>query len=309
MGGAGLGLLLLLVSLVAGVIGLWAFYQGWATKADAAARVRIDRGEPRSGRLKAWIEPRVRRTALGRRLGLVISAAGVDLAVSDAIAIAVGAFLIVAGAVRALFPLWLSLAAGAAALWFCWMWLQRLREKRREQFMAQLPDLARVLSNCSQAGLSLRSAIDMAAVELDAPAGQEMDLVARELRLGQAIDRAMQNLDERMPSREVSVLVATLVIQQRAGGDLVRALRDMAQTLEARKDLRREVRTIMAGAVYTSYIVAVLGIGSLVLVNTISPGALQAMANNPLGQVAMIISAGLYILGFTLIRRTTRIDT
>lgn len=309
MAGAGTGLLLLFATLAVAIAGVWFAYQGWATKSEAAARSQLDRGEARTGRLKAWLEARLRRTRLGQRLSLITSAAGVGLGAVEALAIALGTFVVTAVAVGSLFPLWLSLVAGAAAVEGLWLWLKRLREKRREQFMAQLPDLARVLSNCSQAGLSLRSAIDMAAVELDAPAGPEMDLVARELRLGQSIGRAMTNLEQRMPSREVSVLVATLVIQQRAGGDLVRALRDMSETLEARKDLRRELRTIMSGAVYTSYIVAVLGVGSLVLVNTISPGALQAMADSLIGQVAFVVSGLLYALGFTLIRRTTRIET
>ena len=61
----------------------------------------------------------------------------------------------------------------------------------------------------------------------------------------------MENLGERLPSRELSVLVSTLAIQQRSGGDLVRALSDMAATLEARRETQREVKTLMAGATAT----------------------------------------------------------
>ena len=47
----------------------------------------------------------------------------------------------------------------------------------------------------------------------------------------------------RLPSREVAVLVSTLLVSARSGGSLVTALRDIADTLEARKETRREVRT------------------------------------------------------------------
>ena len=53
--------------------------------------------------------------------------------------------------------------------------------------------------------------------------------------------------------------MTTLIIQQRAGGDTVRALSELGQTLEARKDLLREIRTMLSGAVFTSYLVAAHG--------------------------------------------------
>ena len=54
--------------------------------------------------------------------------------------------------------------------------------------------------------------------------------------------------------------MTTIIIQQRAGGDTVRALQELGGTLEARKDLIREIRTVLSGSVFTSYIVAGIGI-------------------------------------------------
>ena len=78
--------------------------------------------------------------------------------------------------------------------------------------------------------------------------------------MGQPIEDALEALRDRLPSRELGVLMTTLVIQQRAGGDTVRALNELGHTLEARKDLIREIRTLLAGAVYTSYVVAGIGL-------------------------------------------------
>ena len=126
--------------------------------------------------------------------------------------------------------------------------------------MDQLPDLARMLSNGTQAGLSIPGAVQMAARELDDPAGAEMAAVVQEMRIGQPLDRALERLQERLPSREVAVLMTTIIIQQRAGGDTVRALQELGGTLEARKDLIREIRTLLSGSVFTSYVVAGIGI-------------------------------------------------
>jgi tight adherence protein B len=307
--GTGTILLLLAGVLALGVVGVRITYDGWAQRAETLERARLGAGERARRRLRGAIEEQLRRTRAGRAMALRIDAAGVDMGLVDLLALVVGAMAVAFVAADYLVPRWMAALAALGAARACLGWLERRRRQRREVFVAQLPDLARVLSNASSAGLSLRSAIDMAVVELEAPASEELGAVAEELRLGQATDVALERLEERMDSREVGVLVSTLVIQQRAGGDLVGSLRDMAITLESRKDLRREVRTIMSGAIFTSYIVGALGVGTLLMLNLISPGVVDDMVASTGGRLALLVATALYALGFVLIRRTTRIDT
>lgn len=304
--GALLGLLGALVLFVAGVA-VWS--RGWAQRTEAAHRARLERGDAASRRLRSVVEGWLRRTRAGVALEQRLRAAGVELGTSDFLGLCLVAGSAAVVVARFWLPDLLATAAGVGAVRGCWAWLEHQRRKRREAFVGQLADLARILSNSSAAGLSLRSALDLAATELDDPAAGEISLVAQELRLGQAVDRALENLQVRMPSREVGVLVATLVIQQRGGGDLVTALRDMADTLEARKDLRREVRTIMSGAIFTSYLVGALGLGTLILLDAISPGVVEEMTRTGIGRLALAFGSTLYAIGFVLIRRTTRIET
>ena len=102
--------------------------------------------------------------------------------------------------------------------------------------------------------------------------------------------------------------MTTLVIQQRAGGDTVRALNEPASTLEARKDLIREVRTLLSGAVYTSYVVAGIGIAGVALMNMISPGVMRELTSTLLGIAALVVSGSLWAVAIVLIRRTTRVE-
>lgn len=104
------------------------------------------------------------------------------------------------------------------------------------------------------------------------------------------------------------VLVTTLVLSNRAGGQVVGALRNLTETLEERKETRREVRTQLSQVTMTSYAVPVLGIGSLLLMNGVKDGALERMTGSPAGQAAVITAFALYAVGFVLIRRLSRID-
>ena len=187
--------------------------------------------------------------------------------------------------------------------------VERKRRARREEFIAQLPDVARVLSNGTSAGLSMAGAVQLASRELSDPAAAEMKIVVQETRLGVSLDESLERLRERLPSREVAVLMTTLIIQQRAGGDTVRALSELGATLEARKDLQREIRTMLSGAVFTSYLVMFMGLGTIVLINTVSPGILREMTTSLPGIAALTISAALYAVAYLAIRQVTKVDT
>ncbi|NUU18153.1 type II secretion protein F [Cellulomonas humilata] len=187
-------------------------------------------------------------------------------------------------------------------------YLSRAKDRRNEQFIAQMPELARVLSNATSAGLSIASAVGIAATELSEPAGPELARVASRMRFGDSLDTAMQGLEARLPSREVTVLISTLLVSARSGGSLVSALRDIADTLEARRETRREVRTTLAQSTSTGYLVIMMGFGLLFLLNIIQPGTVQAMLDSWVGRAALLVGSSLFVGGFLLIRRMTRYD-
>jgi len=301
---------MLAASLSLALVGTWDVLAGGARTSLLRARAQPAPPPSRRGRAgaraNAWL---VHRRA-GRGLAVKLVAAGVQRInalqfVVLAVAAGAGGFAVL----TLLFPWVVALAGGLACARACWSWLERKREKRRAAFVAQLPDLARLLSNGTGAGLSVTSSLAVAVEELAEPAESELRLALEEVRLGASFQTAFDHLAERMPSRDLGVLVGTLVIQQRSGGDLVRALTDMADTLETRKEALREVRTTMTGAVTAAYIVAGLGVASVVLINLLRPGALEKLTNSGLGLGVLAVSGTLYAVGLFLVRRVTRIPT
>jgi tight adherence protein B len=305
----GLALFVLGLSLLAALAGVSNLVRGRAERELLLGRTAFERAEARAVQPSAQLAAALRRTRLMTRIAARLAIAGVDMGPIQFAAIAVGAGFVCFLVAGTIMPTLLALAAGAGGVRAAWGWVQRKQAQRTDRFVAQLPELARVLSNAASAGLAIRTALERAGHELDDPAGAEMRLTSEELRIGQSVEGALANLERRLPSREVGVLASTIVIQQRAGGSLVKALRSMAETLEGRKDLRREIRTVMAGSVFTGYLVAGMGVGTVILVNAIKPGALDKLTSSIIGQVVLAVVAGLYFLGFVLIRLTTRIET
>ncbi|MGW2554679.1 type II secretion system F family protein [Streptomyces sp. NPDC001635] len=263
-----------------------------------------------SGRVRRFtgIDRRVRRTRLGRTVQLRLSATGLDLTAGEfftyVTAVVVALWLIAAATLAPFFgPLAALIGVWGAAIFLNWQ-----RQKRIEAFINQLPDVARLLANATAAGLALRTALAMAAEELEAPAGEELARVADQLTLGRSVDDALDELAERLPSRELIVLVTTLVLANKAGGSVVNSLRNLTQTLEDRKETRREVRTMLSEVNATAFTVPLLGLGSLVLVNSSNEGALARVTGSPLGQGLVLLALGLYTVGFFVIRRLGKIE-
>ncbi|MFE3851197.1 type II secretion system F family protein [Streptomyces griseorubiginosus] len=299
-----------LLTCVVAVVGVHVYAKGRAQRAALVDRLTAAGQVSYTGRRRHFrdLDRRLRRTRLGRQLELRLAATGLDVTPGESFAAMiglVGGLWLIGQATLAPFfgPL-----AGLVGIWAAVQFLNWQRQKRIEKFINQLPELARILANATHAGLALRTAIGMAAEELEAPAGEELGKVANELAVGVSMEDALDEMAKRLPSRELVVLVTTLVLSNRAGGQVVSALRNLTETLEERKETRREVRTQLSQVNMTSYAVPVLGIGSLFLMNGVKDGALDRMTGSPLGQAAVIIAFALYAVGFILIRRLSRID-
>ncbi|MEU7100992.1 type II secretion system F family protein [Streptomyces longwoodensis] len=292
------------------VVGVHSYAAGRARRAALVERLSYTGNLPDPGRGRRFraLDRRLRPTRLGRTLERKLAATGLDVTPGEFFAYVLAAVVGLWLTGQATLAPFFGPIAGLLGVWAAWQFLGWQRQKRIERFINQLPELARILANATSAGLALRTAIGMAAEELEAPAGEELGRVADQLSVGHSMDDALGELADRLPSRELVVLVTTLVLSNRAGGQVVGALRNLTETLEERKETRREVRTQLSQVNMTSYAVPVLGVGSLFLINSVNDGALDRMTGSPFGQAAVIIAFGLYAVGFLLIRRLSRID-
>jgi tight adherence protein B len=55
-------------------------------------------------------------------------------------------------------------------------------------------------------------------------------------------------------------------------------------------------------------LVAILGVGILLMLNSIRPGTVELMTRSLVGQIALVLGFGLFAAGFVVIRRMTRVE-
>ncbi|MCX4447158.1 type II secretion system F family protein [Streptomyces sp. NPDC087866] len=298
-----------LLACVLAVVGLHVLASG--REQQRALIDRLSRTGPPAltGRVRRFrgVDRRLRRTRLGKRVERKIAVTGLDLTPGEYVVYVAAALLGLYFVTASVFAPFFGLLAVLIGAWGGNAFLNWQRAKRTEAFINQLPELTRVLANATQAGLALRTAISMAVEELDDPAHEELRRVADRLAIGHSLDDALNELVERLPSRELTVLVSTLILSNRAGGTIVSSLRNLTNTLEERKETRREVTTLLSQVKVTAVAVPVLGLIFLLVINGMRGGALDDMAAATPGRIAIVVAAGLYGLGFFLINRLTRV--
>lgn len=283
--------------------------QWWQVRADRRELLARSRSAGAAGegrRLRRRLDQLARRTGPGRRLGDRLDRAALPLTVGEAVLAGLvataAAYWLVLLALNQVFAIVAAVLTPAACLRLTTMFIRR----RAAAMVDQLPALTAALAGAAAAGLSLTSALQLAAEDLPDPVGGEIGFALETMAVGFGTEAALRETGRRLPSRELDLLVTTLVIQSRGGGNLVRALRRLTDTLENRRDIRREAISVTAGSTSTAYLMVGFGFVVVAVMQRAFPGSLDRAMGSTAGAVAIGAACGLFALGIALVRRATR---
>jgi len=250
-------------------------------------------------RAAAWLERALRPLALARREGRAPSPPE-----QRRLAVLASGCLLAAGWIAA-GPLAAVLAAVGGPLAAAALVTSR-RRAYRSRLAAGAAPAARALAAALSAGRSVRGAIAEAAAGLDGPSGNELRCAAAGLAAGESTEAALEGLRARAGSPAWDTLVAAVLLQRDAGGDLPALLRALAQAQEAAARTDHDARTVTAQARFTARLVAGLPVIALVLGELGSPGFLSNLVTNPLSSVLVGLAAVLQVVALLAVRGIAR---
>lgn len=161
---------------VTGVVGLHAYSGGKADRDALVDRLSHTGHIPETGRHRRFrgFDSWLRKTGLGRKIELKLAATGLDITPGEFVVYALAAMAALWMIASSILASFFGPVAALIGLWGTNAFLNWQRTKRTERFINQLPELARILANATQAGLALRTSIGMAADEMEDPAGEEL---------------------------------------------------------------------------------------------------------------------------------------
>jgi tight adherence protein B len=180
----------------------------------------------------------------------------------------------------------------------------RARRRRFSHALAEAaPSVARALADALSAGHSVRGALALVAGGVTGPAGHELRAAAHALRLGAPTGAVLERLRRRAATPAWDTMVAGILLQRDAGGDLPALLRDLAEALEAAARQDRDALAATAQARFTARIVLALPIGAALLAELGSPGFITRLVANPVSALFTCFALGLQVVALACVRR------
>ena len=189
-------------------------------------------------------------------------------------------------------------------------YINRRKNGRLKAFANQLPDTITLLANSLRAGSSFLQGMELVTREARPPISEEFERVVREMQLGLALQPALNNLNRRVASEDLDLMVTAIQIQAQVGGNLATVLDQIAHTIRERIRIIGEINTLTAMQRYSGYVITLLPIGLAGLLFLISPTYISVMLEKPpemfglpLGVIFFTVGLISMGIGYLFIRR------
>jgi len=113
-------------------------------------------------------------------------------------------------------------------------YLMIAKTRRSTKMQQQLPSMIEELARAAKTGRSLDQCFELVADDTGGALGQELQLCSRRIQMGIGFREALQELPERTGLVSLHILSTALCVHQQMGGDLVRVLERLSQTIRDR---------------------------------------------------------------------------
>ncbi|MCL2105138.1 MAG: type II secretion system F family protein [Kiritimatiellaeota bacterium] len=202
----------------------------------------------------------------------------------------------------------LGLIVGMAALSLPTKLVQVLKERRRLKFNLQLVDALNSMSNALRAGFSINQAFETVVQAGEKPISQEFDVMLQQMRVGMNFFDALQSLDQRVGSDDLTLVVTAIDIARRTGGNLTEIFDKISLTIRERMRIERRVRTLTAQGRLQGIIVALMPAFLGGVMTFLKPEMMLPFFKSNSGMMCVAGMILLITVGWYFIKRIIKID-
>lgn len=139
----------------------------------------------------------------------------------------------------------------AGGIPFAWVWLKM--RKRMKAFEDQLPDFLTTIAASLKAGHSFKQGLNAVVEEGQPPASQEIKRVLTETSLGRQMDEALNDMAERVGSKNFEFAITAVTIQRQVGGSLATLFDMVGDMVRQRQQFARKIKALTAMGRMSAY--------------------------------------------------------
>lgn len=186
--------------------------------------------------------------------------------------------------------------------------IKNLEKKRKAQFHSQLVDALNILSSSLKAGLSLFQAIEALVEEMPAPLSQEFGLILKQNKMGIPLEKSFEGLRKRMPSNEIDLIIAAILIARETGGNLTHVLENLAYSVREKKKIADQIKTLTTQGRWQGVIMSILPVVFAIFVYRINPSFADIMLSSQVGRILLGYALISEIIGVILIHKFCKVE-
>lgn len=183
-----------------------------------------------------------------------------------------------------------------------------LRERRRRRFNVQLIDALANMGNALKSGFSIMQAFEHVVENGENPIAQEFDTFLHQTRVGVGFSEALRNLDERVGSDDLTLVVLSIETARRTGGNLTEIFDKISMTIRERIRIENRIRTLTAQGRLQGMVVGIMPLVIGVALNLLQPAMFKPFIESTVGIVVIAVVVVLLIAGALSIRKIINID-
>jgi tight adherence protein B len=187
-------------------------------------------------------------------------------------------------------------------------WVKGKIKKRIDKFNKELPNMINIIIGSLKSGYSFPQALKTVVEECDSPTKDEIGILMKEMSYGITMDDALQNLNKRMPSDDLELLIQAILIQRQVGGNLAGILEIIVETIRERIRIQRQVQTLTSQGRLSGRVIGALPVILGGMIYLMNPEYIKPLFSNALGRILVGFSILSGIIGFILINKLTKIQ-
>lgn len=178
-----------------------------------------------------------------------------------------------------------------------------LREKRRHDFDALLPEAVDLMARALRAGHSIAAVLEMVGTEIADPVSTEFRALHKAQSLGLPMRDAMMDLVERMPLDDMRFLATAILLQKESGGNLAQILDKTSTVMRERARLKGQLRIYTAQGRITGWILCAAPFLMFALISVVNHDYEKPLLTNPVGLKMVYGGLVMMVLGILAIRK------
>ncbi|MCF7849207.1 MAG: type II secretion system F family protein [Kiritimatiellales bacterium] len=197
---------------------------------------------------------------------------------------------------------------GIATLFMPRAILSVLRRRRLERFNKQLVDALTSMSNALKAGFSIQQAFETIVQERQNPISQEFAMFLQQIRVGMKFEDAMTDLDRRVGSEDLTLMILSIETARQTGGNLTEVFDRIAETIRERMRIEGKIKSLTAQGKIQGRVVGAMPVFLGIAMYMLDKQMMLTFIKSQVGIIVLAFVVIMEVFGALMIKKIVTID-